>query len=600
MNPDNKSTSLVLAFHGLGMSPDVFGGAVSDCLGSVTPWVKLSVPEAPRQPVTYMGGTKHRRWFDIERTPVTPAEEHEGLSESVAVVHDMIRKAEASGIPADQIVLAGFSQGAVLALAAGLTYERALAGICAFSGWLPAGVLESAQHRNTPIFMSHGSQDTLIPLDTGLESVRALKDAGYTKLQFQTHPSFGHTFGNEEQMMDLKAFVLSALVSQKNQLFADAVSTDEGSDNSDDDLATSDEDSCARSRRNSGHSQRQMLPRPCSAAQSPMPSISRAVTSRPKPPSQSSSPAASRPIWGPPRAELSSRKPSSLLGTSQASATQLSQQGCAPHAVHSSPKLASLPCRSRETPSTPKPRCRSGCVAEVAIEDISLTFHPGLTKVDTLQPHNQIPASGSAPMAFSSISPSLMQPLALVKPTSHPGAFTIAERLMPILQQGAFSMGEVSTPPVDKIADASSFASGCSPIPSSPSCVVPLAQIATTLSADAFSSMQKGAFSVGEVNTSPIERLLPISLQGAFSTGKVSSPPMEQIADASSSSASRCSPTPKSPRYMVPPAQSATTLSAGAISSARSPKGSNVLTTSLRVPVLGKTGPQRSPHSVSR
>lgn len=251
---DHESTqaALVLVLHGLGMCPKEFQLAISDCLGSSMPWVHLSVPEAPRKQVTYLDGQpKLRRWFDIESAPVLPFEVHEDLWDSVAFVHELVRKAETAGISSNRIVLAGFSQGAVTALAAGLTYEHPLAGICSFSGWLPEGLVEQVRHLETPISMSHGEQDTLIPVNTGLESAWALKEAGYTKLKFQRYSEFGHSFGHSEQLESLKAFVISKLAPQKASSFSDTMSTNIGSDSSDDELSSLDEDAYSNGRRNS-------------------------------------------------------------------------------------------------------------------------------------------------------------------------------------------------------------------------------------------------------------------------------------------------------------------------------------------------------------
>ena len=44
---------------------------------------------------------------------------------------------EGDGVPADRVVLAGFSQGAALAVLAGLTHVRRLGGLAVLSGWLP-------------------------------------------------------------------------------------------------------------------------------------------------------------------------------------------------------------------------------------------------------------------------------------------------------------------------------------------------------------------------------------------------------------------------------------------------------------------------------
>lgn len=245
MHHESTPPAMVLVLHGLGMCPKDFSQTICDYLAAhmpEMPAIQLSVPEAPTKPVTYLDGQpKLRRWFDIERAPVLPFEVHEDLWDSVAFVQELLRKAESAGIPSSCIVLAGFSQGAVLALSAGLTYEHQLAGICAFSGWLPAGVLETVRQQQTPIFMSHGDKDTLIPANTGLKSAWALKESGCSRVQFQRHAEFGHSFGNDEQMEEFEAFVRSNLFSKKGLLFSDTLSTNEGSDGSRSQSASFDE-----------------------------------------------------------------------------------------------------------------------------------------------------------------------------------------------------------------------------------------------------------------------------------------------------------------------------------------------------------------------
>ena len=95
--------------------------------------------------------------------PVTMGMEHEGLKEAASLIHDLIRQAERMGIPAKRIVLGGFSQGGVLALQAGLTYEHELAGVAAFSSWLPGNLQNDIKQKALPIFMGQGGMDTTDP-----------------------------------------------------------------------------------------------------------------------------------------------------------------------------------------------------------------------------------------------------------------------------------------------------------------------------------------------------------------------------------------------------------------------------------------------------
>jgi phospholipase/carboxylesterase len=81
------------------------------------------------------------------------------------------------GVPSERIVLAGFSQGAGIALYTGLRHPRPLAGILALSGYellpetLDAEV--AAENRSTPILFCHGSYDELVPAAAGREAYEA-------------------------------------------------------------------------------------------------------------------------------------------------------------------------------------------------------------------------------------------------------------------------------------------------------------------------------------------------------------------------------------------------------------------------------------------
>jgi len=88
-------------------------------------------------------------WFDIRSLgDVMARQDEDGMLKSVNLVHKLITEEVDSGIPADRIVVGGFSQGvfssfailisgAAISLLAGYTCERKLAGVVGLSGWLP-------------------------------------------------------------------------------------------------------------------------------------------------------------------------------------------------------------------------------------------------------------------------------------------------------------------------------------------------------------------------------------------------------------------------------------------------------------------------------
>jgi pimeloyl-ACP methyl ester carboxylesterase len=69
-----------------------------------------------------------------------------GVSESVRHVAALIESEVAAGIPAERIVLGGFSQGGHVALKAALTHPARLAGCVALSTWLePSRTMKASE-----------------------------------------------------------------------------------------------------------------------------------------------------------------------------------------------------------------------------------------------------------------------------------------------------------------------------------------------------------------------------------------------------------------------------------------------------------------------
>lgn len=119
-------------------------------------------------PVTLNHGFPCPSWFDLHSLPTSANEEvtedEEGIEKAKRMVHDLIESEEKAGIPSNRILLGGFSQGGALALYAGLSYPKPLAGILALSCWLPLHKKFTPHDANlgTPILQCHGRQDPLV------------------------------------------------------------------------------------------------------------------------------------------------------------------------------------------------------------------------------------------------------------------------------------------------------------------------------------------------------------------------------------------------------------------------------------------------------
>jgi acetyl esterase/lipase len=104
-----------------------------------------------------------------------------GVRGSVAAIEQLIARENARGIPSERIVLAGFSQGGAITLAAGLRQREPLLGLVALSTYLPLHETFPAEaapeSAGVPIFMGHGRFDPVVPESLGLMSrdwIRAL------------------------------------------------------------------------------------------------------------------------------------------------------------------------------------------------------------------------------------------------------------------------------------------------------------------------------------------------------------------------------------------------------------------------------------------
>ena len=169
----------IIWLHGLGADANDFLPIVGE-LG-LSPGVRFVFPNAPFRPVTINGGMVMRAWYDIRGFGPEAAEDSAGITASAALVRGLVAREVGRGIPAERIVLAGFSQGGAIALHAGLAGSGRLAGILGLSTYLPAAaLLDSAGPiaRDIPVRLMHGSDDPVIPLALARASTATLEARG--------------------------------------------------------------------------------------------------------------------------------------------------------------------------------------------------------------------------------------------------------------------------------------------------------------------------------------------------------------------------------------------------------------------------------------
>lgn len=181
----------VIWLHGLGADGHDFEPIVPELGLSGPAPVRFIFPHAPTRPVTINGGMVMRAWYDITAMDLSADVDADGIQQSSEQLRDLVQATVDSGFRTDQVVLAGFSQGGVIALHTGVRYPDKLAGIIALSTYvaLPETVQHAASdaNRDTPIFMAHGRYDPVIPCTLGERSRDFLIKEGYP-VQWHEYP----------------------------------------------------------------------------------------------------------------------------------------------------------------------------------------------------------------------------------------------------------------------------------------------------------------------------------------------------------------------------------------------------------------------------
>ena len=212
LEPPTPATACVIWMHGLGADGNDFVPMVPELDLPRDHSVRFVFPNAPTMPVTINGGYVMRAWYDISSAEIDKRADEAGVRKSQTAVAEIIAEQRAQGIAPERIVLAGFSQGGVIALQTGLRYPEKLGGIMALSTYLACaeslGVEASSCNRDIPILMVHGSADPVIPIALAKLSKARLETHGY-KINWHEY-GMPHSVCAEE-VEDIAAFLKRVL-----------------------------------------------------------------------------------------------------------------------------------------------------------------------------------------------------------------------------------------------------------------------------------------------------------------------------------------------------------------------------------------------------
>lgn len=201
-------THAVIWLHGLGATADDFVPVIpylglSDALA-----IRFVFPQAPDRPITVNGGYVMPGWYDIKGMDITDKEDLPGMTQSQNTLEALIADQLARGVPTENILLAGFSQGGAVAYYTGIRSSNKLAGILALSTYLPflrnAPTEHSGKNLASPILAMHGTFDGVVPLSAGKLSADGLSALGY-QVEWREYP-MDHSV-MPEQLEDIGAWI---------------------------------------------------------------------------------------------------------------------------------------------------------------------------------------------------------------------------------------------------------------------------------------------------------------------------------------------------------------------------------------------------------
>lgn len=201
----------IIWLHGLGATSGDFPPVVPELGLAPDRAIRFIFPQAPDRPITINGGMVMPGWYDIKGVNIADKQDAEGMAESQAMLESLIDDQINQGIPSENIIIAGFSQGGAVAYHTGLRTKHKLAGILALSTYLPfAEQVEQAQSKiniGTPILTCHGTHDSVVPIQLGKMSADILTNLGYS-LEWKEYPMQHQVM--MEQIRDIGGWIDSA------------------------------------------------------------------------------------------------------------------------------------------------------------------------------------------------------------------------------------------------------------------------------------------------------------------------------------------------------------------------------------------------------
>lgn len=188
-SPTKKPQTLALILHGYGADGENLID-ISEVLQESLEFPMFIIPDAPfgYEYAPNMG----RQWFSLMDRTESVLVEGAGIAREILLnfIDENLAK---YGLGYENLVLIGFSQGAMMSMFTGLQLPQKCRAIVSFSGTMVSAehTIETCKSK-PPICIIHGEKDDVVPLTMGKFTAKTLKNIG-VDVQIHEIPNLGHS-----------------------------------------------------------------------------------------------------------------------------------------------------------------------------------------------------------------------------------------------------------------------------------------------------------------------------------------------------------------------------------------------------------------------
>ncbi len=215
---DSHAPITLIWLHGMGVDGSDFESFQKELsqFGELNN-VRMILPSAPSRDISAYN-MKMTAWYDIydETFDSQQKEDIDGMNQAANVISALIEEQRQKN-PQSPIWLGGFSQGAALALLVGMSQINPVAGVIALSGYVPNHPRFdelSDVAKQTPIFMAHGTLDSVITIAQARAGLEILNKAG-ASVEFKDYPMMHEICPDE--LSDIAEFISAHSSEQSNE-----------------------------------------------------------------------------------------------------------------------------------------------------------------------------------------------------------------------------------------------------------------------------------------------------------------------------------------------------------------------------------------------